>query len=650
MLAIAAALLALLAAVLRLANRGSEGHPLRASELEGRGWNVVLISLDTVRPDVLRATGGDAAPVPSPGLDRLLGDGVRFTEMVTPAPVTTPAHASLLTALNPYRHGVRENTESALPQRFETLPELYRRAGYRTAAFVSSFVLDRRFGLSQGFDRYDDRLSGPEPGLGAGTVELPGAVTIARAARWLEEGRGASAPFFLFVHLYDAHAPYRPPQPFAAQYPAAPYNGELAYLDQCVGQLLDAIEASGAGANTLVWLVSDHGESLGEHGEASHSLFIYDATLRVASLLRLPPKDGHYRAGKPRLEIARQCGLIDVAPTLCAIGGLAPLAGPLDGHSLLPLLRGEQDGEPPLYCETLSPRVSYHWAPLRGVRTSRWKYVRAPQPELYDLAKDPKEKSNLASSNGPELSRLAAELDRFLSDDSGGNDAKRTPSAEELERLRSLGYLSGTGAVEEESTLPDPKRMVAFFNGQYQSAKNLLYAGRYAEAATAFQEALQVDPLNNSTYLFLAAALRQSNQLDAAGRAYRGALKLEPASPRAWYGWGQALLEAEKADSAAWAFHAAIALLPRAPEQWSALGEAEWNRGRPLDAFAAFDSALTLGGDDPRTRGLLARLYLEANQPTQAQPLLKAYGFALGTTPEEAAKRLPIPRGRPTGR
>ena len=649
-LAVIAGLLAVIAATLRVMNQREDGRPLSPKALAGQGWNVVLLSLDTVRPDLLQATAGSKAPVPTPGLDRLLGGGVRFTEMITPAPITMPAHASLFTGVNPPRHGVRENTEYALSGAASTLAEQFTAAGYRSAAFVSSFVMESRFGLDQGFALYDDRLSGPEAGLGAGSVEVPGAITVARASRWLNETRSDAKPFFLFVHLYDAHAPYRPPAPFAEAYKALPYHGELAYLDFCVGQLLDAIEASGQASRTLVWVVSDHGESLGEHGEASHSLFIYDATLRVVSLLRTPPADGRYRAGHPGYIVDRQTGLVDVMPTLLEICGLPVDAteeeGRIDGRSLVPELEGHRRAEAPLYCETLSPRVSYHWAPLYGIRTSQWKYIRAPLPELYDLKADPKEEKNLASARPSEVGRFSATLDSMLSP-SAGLSSNRAPSREEIERLRSLGYLSGSSANDaEDAALPDPKRMVAFFNGQYQSAKNLLYAGRFAEAATAFQEALKVDPLNNSTYLFLAAALRQSNRRDAAGRAYRAALKLEPASPRAWYGWGQALLESEKADSAAWAFHAAIALLPEAAEQWSALGEAEWNRGRPLDAFAAFDSALTLGSDDPRTRGLLARLYLEANQATQAAPLIKAYAFALGASEEDAVKKLPQPRGR----
>jgi len=648
-LALGAVLLVAVILGLRFLRPGGT-HSFAASELNGRGWNVILISLDTARPDAYAATAGPSAPVPSPGLDRLLGGGIRMSQMISPVPITLPGHATMLTGLDPHRHGVRENTEYALSPGAETLAERFRAAGYRTAAFVSSFVMDARFGLAQGFELYEDRLSGPEAGLRLGNVELPGGVTTARAQRWLETQakQDGTAPFFLFLHYYDPHAPYRPPAPFAQDFAQQPYHGELAYLDRCVGQLLDTLESTGLARNTLLWVVSDHGESLGEHGESTHSLFIYDATLRVVSLLRTPPNDGRYVAGAPRVDLAAQTGLVDLFPTLSELCGVPAEGGALDGRSLVPAFRGEALPPRALYCETLSPRVSYHWAALRGVRTEEWKYVRAPIPELYDLANDPKELRNLAAARPTEVERLSAELDRFLAID-GSAEAARTPSREELEQLRSLGYLSGAeGASEgDDLKLPDPKRMVAFFNGQYQSAKNLLYAGRFPEAAAAFREALSIDPLNNSTHLYLAAALRQAGQLDEAGRAYRRALEIEAASPRAWYGWGQTLLLADRADSAAWALHAAITLLPQAPEQWQALGEAEWVRGRPLEALSAFDSSLAKGSEDPKLRGLIGRLYLEAGQRDQALPWIRRYAAGQGLDPAAAEAQLPMPRGRP---
>lgn len=615
-------------------------RPWSSSEAGSGRPNIVIVSLDTTRPDRLAGAGG--GPVATPGLDRVRGNGFLFTEACAPAPVTLPSHASLFTGRNPYAHGVRENTEYALADAEVTLAETYRTAGYETAAFVSSFVLDARFGLAQGFNVYEDRLDGPEVGLGPGTVELPGAVTVSRAARWLAGRASAKAePFFLFVHFFDAHAPYRAPAPFAGSHPNEPYHDELAYQDRCLGQLLDAIESNGLADDTWIWVVSDHGESLGEHGESSHSLFVYDATLRVVSVLHPPARNGRYRSGRPRLTISQQTGLVDVYPTLLELSGLPATGSPADGRSLVPLLAGETPTEPPLYCETLSPRVSYHWSALFGIRTSDWKYVRAPIPELYDLRADPRELQNLAAARPTEVQRFEAELDRFLGK-AETRDAHRRPSPEEEERLRSLGYVSGSAAATDDRALPDPKRMVAFFNNQLQQAKNWIYAGRYEEAIGALQEALRVDPLNNSLHLYLAGALRQAGRPDEACRAYRQAIRIEPHSPRAFFGLGQAHLAAERPDSAAIAFREALRLLPHAPDSWSALGDAEARSGRWREAAAAYDSALANGADPSRTHGLLARLYLEPLRDRErARGHLLDFARQAGIDSSAARARLP---------
>ncbi len=635
------------------------------------GWNVLLVSLDTARPDPLRACGGSR--VPTPGLDRIRGGGFVFTEMVTPAPITLPAHASLFTGRNPWRHGARENTEYALPDGVPTLAGCFRQAGYSTAAFVASFVLNARFGLAQGFDRYEDRLSGPEPNLGPGTVELPGNVVAARASRWIRDyaarrKEGAEKrPFFLFVHLNDAHAPYRPPEPFDAQYRERPYDGELAYDDLCVGRLLDALEESGQAARTLVWVVSDHGESLGEHGEAGHGILLYDATLRVVSLLRTPPKDGRYEAGPARLVIGKQAGLIDVAPTLCALTRVPDrlaASGAIDGRSLVPELERSKRPERPLYCETMSPFVSYHWAPLFAVRTSTWKFVRAPEPELYDLSRDPGEMENVVAADTAKAVALARDLDALQEPRGHAASPGRVPSQEERELLRSLGYVGADGAAsgaapgaaagaaaesspgarsggrDAAGTLPDPKRMIGFFTGQYQDAKNLLYAGRYEESADAFRRALVLDPLNNSIHLYLAGALRQAGRLAEAGNSYQAALRIEPHSPRAYFGWGEALLRQGRADSAAWAFGRSLELLPGSPDALMQLAEAERMRGDTAAEAHALESALAHGADGLEARERLVGAYRKLGALQQAQGHLDALARALGGDHAEAERRV----------
>ena len=617
-------------------------------------WNVLLVSLDTTRPDRLEACGG--GPVPTPGLDRVLGDGFLFTEMITPVPNTLPAHASLFTGDNPYRHGVRENIEHALAVPTPTLAAAYRDAGYTTAAVVAAFVMSERFGLAQGFEFYEDRLWGPEPGLGPGTVELPGEIIVSRTTRYLADyharrQRGEEdRPFFLFVHFFDAHTPYRPPMPHAAQYPDQPYHGELAYQDLCLGRVLDALETYGLAENTLIWVVSDHGESLWEHGEPTHAVFIYDCAVKVVSVLRPPAENGRYEATAPRLRIGAQTSLIDVAPTLLELTrtpawSLPASSLPAEGASLVPLMRAEEVAERPAYCETLSPMISYHWAPLYGVRTADWKYIRAPIEELYDLHADPGELENLAGHRPQEVRRLEQQLDEFLA--GTGEDlarAHRTPTEEERARLESLGYVAASGPAPDldSADLPDPKTMAPYFFAHQDRAMGLLRRQEFDEAIRILEESITRDPRNNSVWLFLGNAYRGAGRLEEAGAAYRASLAIQEHSPRAYSGWGQALFEAGEFDSAEWALGRAIEQLPSAPDSWIRRAAVHASRGRWRAAAADYDSALARGGYPLLLHGFLARIYQEKlGDPGRGEHHLREFA-RLGRLPvDQAADRLP---------
>ncbi|MEZ4650296.1 MAG: sulfatase-like hydrolase/transferase [Candidatus Eisenbacteria bacterium] len=629
--------------------RGSSA-PLRDADRPGEPWNVLLISLDTTRPDYLAAC--TAGPVATPNLDRISGGGFVLSSMISPAPITLPSHASLLTGLNPYRHGVRENTEYALPEEAQTVTEVFHDLGYRTQAFVSAFVMDGRFGLDQGFEEYVDDLTTPT--VRPGAVELPGAISTSRAAEWISghataRRRGEeSRPFFLFLHLFDAHAPYAPPSPYREMYPSDPYAGELAYQDAVLGEVLDRLEVVGEAGRTLIWVVSDHGESLGAHGEDTHSLFVYDVTQRVVSLLRLPPQDGHFEPGPPRLVVDDVTGIVDVASTLLDLTGNEPMAG-TDGQSLVPLLRGSADPERAIYCETWSPYVSYRWAPLEAVRTKQWKYIRAPFPELYDLVADPKEETNLAAAKPDLVRELSARLDAFQREAANGQlaaHATRVASEEELERLRSLGYLGSSGATRESdvdfSKLPDPKRQVAFFRGPFQSAKSLLLAGRVNEAIAKFEDARSTDPGNPSIHQFLGVAYRQAGEFREAVDSYRTAIALQPDSPRSWVGMGRAQMSLGQPDSARTAFFTARELLPHAPDSWEGLGDLAWQAGDLGRAATLLDSARVLGSPPVLIEGKLARLYRDdLHDAARASQHLDAFARALGANVTDAARQLP---------
>ncbi len=416
--------------------------------------NVLLITLDTTRADWLGSYGYAAAATPH--LDRLAAGGVRFATALSPAPLTLPAHASLMTGRNPYGHGVRNNGHFVLAADVPTLAGQFQAAGYDTAAFVSSFVLDRQFGLARGFGHYDDALDPPAGLADSLELERRGDRTVAAATAWLAARPAAAAPYFLWVHLYDAHDPYAPPAPFAQRFADRAYDGEIAFDDALVGELL-ARAGHGAAGSPLVVVAADHGESLGEHGESTHGLFVYEGAVRVPLIVSWP---GAIAAGVVEPPVR----LIDVAPTLVALAGLTPLAA-VDGRSLVPLLdRPATEAAAPraAYAETYFPQFFMGWAPLRSVRDGTWKLIDAPEPELYDLAADPGERTNVYATQPATARALRRQLETLAR--AGAERNSTTPmSAEARQRLSSLGYVSSPAPPAPAGPAPDPKRMVPLF-------------------------------------------------------------------------------------------------------------------------------------------------------------------------------------------
>jgi arylsulfatase A-like enzyme len=417
---------------------------LRPGGLDRRGpINVVVITLDTTRADRLSPYGLMDSPMP--GLERLAREGVVFDQATSVAPLTLPAHASLFTGLLPPAHGVRDNADQALDAAHVTLAEILRGRGFRTAAFVASVVLDADRGLAQGFDRYasvpaDARRIAPARQRRADDV-------IADALQWLDDA-GTTTPFFLWTHLYDPHAPYDPPEPYRTAF-LDPYIGEIAFADAQIGRLLDALERRGVLDRTVVVVAGDHGESLGDHGERDHGIFVYESVLRVPLIIRgprIPPR-----------RVADVVRLTDVAPTILDLLGLP--SPPMDGVSLGSLLSGRTTRvDLEAYSESLYPR-RLGWSPLRALRDGRFKLIDAPRPELYDLERDPFEERNihderrsLADAMRRRLAILARE--RGLS----RADGLAEPPAGLRERLAALGYVgSGQPRALPGAELPDPK-------------------------------------------------------------------------------------------------------------------------------------------------------------------------------------------------
>ena len=399
---------------------------------DAHGASLLLITIDTLRADRVGAYGGP--PGLTPAIDRVAAAGVVFDEALTSVPLTLPSHATIMSGLDPFHHGARNNG-GRLAQTYETLATRLKAAGYATGAFVAAAVLDHRFGLSRGFDVYDDAIARAARGRSTLESERPCGVVVSRAARWIEKQTG---PLFAWVHIYEPHAPYTPPDDLAGAHPGKPYDAEVAAADRCVNELLEGI-AKFTPRQWLTVVMSDHGEGLGEHGERTHGLFVYQSTLRVPLVMAGP---GLTR-GERRRGIARTA---DVTPTLLALLGASAIPG-LDGIDLFgPLTRSES------YAETDYP-TGFGWTGLRSWRAGGLKLINGPRPELFDVARDPREGRNLATERGADVTRLQRILRLALSAEVKADI--RPVSAEVEERLRSLGYVSG----RLRRPRPDPRRI-----------------------------------------------------------------------------------------------------------------------------------------------------------------------------------------------
>ncbi len=492
---------------------GSENEPLASGS--AAGFDVALITLDTTRADRLGAYGYEKAETPN--LDRIGREGIRFADAISPAPLTLVAHASILTGLDPYHHGVRHNGQYRLDPSQVTLSEIMQESGFETAAFVSGFVLDSRYGLAQGFDLYDDRTE-PLPGQPFGGLGERSAEAVTDAAlAWLAD-RKSSKPFFLWVHYYDPHAEYKPPPAFVS---SSPYDGEIAYMDSHIGRLLSKLDEK---KESLILIVAgDHGESFGEHSEYTHSRLLYETTQHVPLFLWSPAL-----VSKPRV-VDGVVGLVDIFPTVLDLMGIENRI-PGDGISLR--LAG-REGERSVYVETMAPYLDNGWAPLLGLRRSRDKYIFAPRAEYYDLAADPDESDNLYDERVEAVAELAGELAETLEGTASAEAIAATatkPDPESLRRLQALGYLSGAGPTSVAGgDRPDPKDMMPI-QGMVMESRGLRRAGRLDEALAKAREARERAPKDLEVLEENALVYIEMNRLEEAEKALRsyGELKANP--------------------------------------------------------------------------------------------------------------------------
>jgi len=575
------------------------------------GLNVLLVTVDTLRADALGAYGN--TQVETPWIDRLAAQGVVFEFAHAQNVVTLPSHANILSGVYPLTHGIRDNAGFRFPAGRDTLATIFKARGYRTGAFVSAFPLDSRFGLDRGFDVYDDRFSNVDTHTAFVMEERHGAETVALARQWLDAQ--GDAQVFCWVHLYDPHFPYSPPEPFASRFARNPYWGEVSAADAALGSLLEPLLQAGRSGRTLVAFTSDHGESLGEHGEMTHGIFAYEATLHVPLILFAPRLFEHRVIADPVRHI-------DLLPTILD-AAMVPLPAGLPGHSLLALASGGRQPAGTSYFESLASAKNRGWAPLFGLLRERLKYIDLPIPEIYDLAEDPHETRNLAEPRPQLLEEMGTLLRPIRGSDPGWRKAEE--SAEVRERLQSLGYVTAATSVEKQryTADDDPKKVIGL-DAQLQMVLDRYKSGDLKGATALCEDLVRRRPEMPLALSQLAFLYREAGDLRHAVAALEKALALDPEDTASAAILGGYLNEQGEDGKA-------IQLLEpysRRPEPdidiLMALGAALAQAGRPQDALAAFERARQVDPSNAMTLVNVATVHLAARDYARARESLDA--------------------------
>jgi arylsulfatase A-like enzyme/Tfp pilus assembly protein PilF len=600
----------------------SVGHPRTATAPSGivlgslRGFvkpedlNVVVITLDTTRWDRIGAYGDSTASTPN--IDRLAGEGTLFEQAIAAVPLTLPSHSTMFTGLLPPRHGVRDNGGYVLDRKHATLAAILKNGGRQTGAFVGAFVLDGKWGLDQGFDVYFDKFDMTKyRSRSLGDVARRGAEVVENAMPWLESH--AARPFFAWLHFYDAHSPYDPPEPFRSRFRDKPYAGEIAYVDFQIGRILQWLDTKGLAEKTIVVVVGDHGESLNDHKEGTHGLFIYESTMRVPFIIRAPYSSMRGRRVKSVVRTE------DLMPTVLDLAGLRSPDG-IQGRNLTPLLTGvASDLELDAYSESLYARNHFGWSELKALRTGRFKYIEATQPELYDLEQDPGEQHNLFDARRTLAERLAAELGRVGAEQAEGRGGPSAVDPETRERLAALGYIGSFTEVSRNpgESMPDPKDKIDIFNlmmsaheanGKDEADSAIARLTRivdqdpnildawimlgnesfrkrdYRAAVGHYKRALQINPDYDLATINLANAYRSLGEYDAAILGYDRYLEKDPKNAWVRYQLGELFVDLGRLERAAAAFEQALVDDTRVASARNALGVVAIKRGELAQA------------------------------------------------------------------
>lgn len=598
--AVTAVAVGVLLAAIGLSAAGCRGTPGGATgEVSWKDAPIVLISIDTLRSDHLPAYGYQR--VETPAIDALRRDAVLFSRAYSHVPLTLPSHCSILSGRLPGDHGVRDNVGYHFDAAAQaSLPLLLKQAGYATGGAVSAYVLRGETGIAQGFDFWDSEVA-MQLSAGLAQSRRPGQETARLALAWL---RGvAGRPFFLFLHLYEPHSPYTPPEPYASRYKDSPYDGEIANADAVVGTVLAELKRLGAYERSIVVLLSDHGEGLGEHGEAEHGMLLYRTTLQVPLLLKLP---GARWGGT---SVAAPAQLVDVYPTLLSLVGLAPPAG-RPGRSLLALRAGTgPDRE--LYAETSYPRLHFGWSELSSLIRGRFHYIHGPDPELYDLAADPGELHEAREQERRAFADLRGRIATY-------QRSLQPPAAvdgETARRLGALGYAAGFVQAAAGGPPIDPKTHLASL-ADLNRAMSLYFRRQYAEAVPLFRRVLDANPKTVDAWENLGKSLEQLGRLDEALAAHEQAMKISGGVAQVALATSALLLRLGRFDEAR--EHAELAKTVSPGEAGSLLAEIALARHQPAEAERAARDALAAGGDSMSPRLALAEALVAQGRLEQA--------------------------------
>ncbi len=586
--------------------------------------NVLIVTIDTLRADALGSYGGAAA---TPNLDRLAADGIRYDFAHAHSVITLPSHVSIFTGLYPFEHGVRENSGYRLAPSVTTLATRLTAAGYSTGAFIGAFPLDSQFGLDAGFGVYDDQLNEVRGPADFAFSERRADVVVAAALTWL---KGQHGKWFAWVHVYDPHAPASPPEPYASRYATNPYAGEVAFTDSALGLLFDHVRAAGS-RPTLVIVTGDHGEGLGNHGEATHGVFAYESTLRVP-LIVAQYQAGRPTAGRPgrRLRVSSlPVHHVDIQPTVLDVLGQAVPPEP-PGVSLFAIDRSTAASRAS-YFEALTPYLNRGWAPLRGVLVDRRKFIDLPLPELYDLQRDPAEARNLADTQAEARRVLEARLKAFGPTELG---ERRAEDAETTARLRSLGYTSGSAKPRKTfSEEDDPKRLIALDQAMHDGVE-LFQAGRLREAVDVYSGIVTKRPDMAIAYLHLAFLQYELGQAGMAIGTLRTGRKRAGASAEIDSRLGLYLSEAGAFDEALPLLESAVRQPDAGVDTFNALGVTYSRASRAGDAINAFQQALKIDPKNAMAWQNIGAMHLQAGNLPAARA---AFGESLRIDPAWAA-------------